>query len=182
MTIIPAFFKDQYSNYVLNKEIPGPSRNKEAVNLSMARTVGIVYMLGTHEDYRSVEKFVRFLQDKDIRVKAMGYVRDKYLTRRYLPKLTYDFFYTRDLNWYHKPGGTYVKEFLKNRYDIFMDLSSGDIFPLRYLSAKATAKLKVGRYNEKNKAIFDLLIRSEKQQKMESYIQEVKHYLSVINK
>ncbi|MBU2650630.1 MAG: hypothetical protein KKA81_06835 [Bacteroidetes bacterium] len=182
MIKIPDFIKIPIGNFYLNKDISSLERKKKVINLDSAGSVGISYFLESDEDYLEIAEFVDFLHKKGIRVKAIGYVKDKFLTNRYLPKLTYDFVYEKDLNWYGKPGGMYVREFLKNNFDVFIDLSRGDLYPLKYIAANSRAGLKVGRNIPSNRAIFDLMISQEEPFLLKPFIKEVTHYLTIINK
>jgi hypothetical protein len=181
MTGLLNMIKTVTGNYYLKRELPKGKRNKQLVNLNTAKKVGIVYQLDNDETYRLINNLVNFLQDKNIKVKALGYVKDKYLTQKYLPKMTYDFFYSKNLNWYNKPCGIYVKEFLNENFDIFIDLSLEEIYPIKYISGRTNAKLKVGRFDENNKEILDLMFGVDDKTDLEKFIGEITHYLTLIN-
>ena len=181
MTGVIDKIKNLTANYHFKKEMAGQKRQKQYVSLNNARHIGLAYYLDNDQTYSVVSSFVKSLQDKNIKVKAMGYVRDKYLTQRYLPKISFDFFYGKDLNWLDKPGGSYVKDFLHDEFDIFIDLTMEDQLPIRYISARARARFKVGRYCENNKDIFDMLIKLEEGAGIDRLINEINHYLTIIN-
>jgi hypothetical protein len=173
--------KNITARYHFKKEMAGHKRHKQFVSLATAKYVGLAYYLDNDQTYSVVSSFVKSLQDKQIKVKAMGYVRDKYMTQRYLPKMTFDFFYEKDLNWFHRPGGNYVKDFLNEEFDIFIDLTIEEQMPIQYISGKANARFKVGRYCEANKDIFDMLIKVEEGSGIDRLINEINHYLTIIN-
>ena len=178
----PIFIQNYYQNKII-KNLPLTNMpKKEVVNLNEANHIGIVYYLDDDKTYRLISDFVKNLQAKDKSVKAIGFVKDKYLTKRYLPKLSYDFFYEKDLNWYGRPHGNYVDEFVRTDFDILIDLSNGDVFPIRYLLSRARAKTKIGLFNEKNKELLDLFIKTDNYSDIKLLINQIEYYLSIINK
>ena len=179
---VPFFIQNYYRKRLIRKAPLSSSVIKQIVNLDEAMHIGIVYYLGNDKIYRNVSSFVKKLQDKKKRVYAFGFVRNKYLTQRYLPKLSYDFLYEKDLNWYSKPHGQYVDDFMKKEFDILIDLSNGNIFQLRYLMSRGTAKTKIGIFNEKNKEILDLFIKTDDISDVKQLINQIEYYLSIINK
>ncbi len=181
MTGVINKIKNLTARYNLKKEMRGQERQKQFVGLSGAKYIGISYYLEDDQTYSVVSGFVKVLQEKNIKVKAMGYVKDKYLTQRYLPKITFDFFYDKDLNWFHKPSGTYVKDFLGEEFDIYIDLTMEEVIPVKYISGKATATFKVGRYCDSHNDIFDLLIKVDNSAGVDKLINEINHYLTIIN-
>ncbi len=178
----PFFIKNYYQNRLIKKVPISGSVKKQVVNLDKAMHVGVVYYLEDDNTHRDVSSFVKRLQDKKKRVYAFAFVKNKYLTRQYLPKLSYDYFYEKDLNWYGKPHGQYVEDFIKKEFDILIDLSDGNIFPIRYLISRATAKTKIGLFNEKNKEILDLFIKTDNISDVKQLINQIEYYLSIINK
>ena len=100
MISVPEFIRKPIGKFFLTKDANKARTNRRFINLKAASSVAIVYFLTRDDDYLAVSEFVESLKKKKLRVKAMGYVRDKHLTNKYLPKLTYDFFFFIFLNWY----------------------------------------------------------------------------------
>ncbi len=181
MISVPEFIRVPIGKYFLSKDAEKARRNKRFINLKDASSLAIIYFLTNDDDYLAVSKFVESLKKRKLRIKAMGYVRDKHLTQKYLPKLTYDFFYDRDINWYGRPGGNYVKDFLEKPFDVLIDLSDGNSLPIKYIIAKSNAHFKVGRYKNENQVFFDLMIKHDDTNNLQSFIAEIEHYLTIIN-
>ena len=115
-------------------------------------------------------------------VKAFGYVNSNKYEECHIPKLQYDYFNKRDLNWYYKPQNDYVKNFLKKEYDILINLSDSKCIPLKYLVASSVARYKVGKF-EDGYEIYDLMIKlDDKENSMQKLISEIEKYLKIINK
>jgi hypothetical protein len=151
-------------------------------NLEDARTIGIMYVLNDVPDYEIVEEFVARLQKEHKEVKALGYVRNKNLISRFLPKLSYDFFSRKDITWFFKPLHTKVRDFIDRDFDILIDLNLLDFFPLKYISGLSRAKCRVGRYSDENVEFYDLMLEPRQGVSMNEYIEQIHHYLTVINR
>lgn len=178
----PVFIQNFYQKRLIAKGPDTSLSRKEVVNLSDAEKIGIVYFLENENIYREVSGFVKSLQEKKKKVQAIGLVKDKYLTQSFLPKLSYDFIYEKNLNWFGRPSGKYVDEFVRREFDILIDLSNGDSFPVRYIMSRTRAKTKIGFFNEKNKEILDLFIKTDNYSDVKQLIIQIEYYLSIINK
>ena len=151
-------------------------------NLEEARTIGILYVLNDVPDYELIEGFVTRLQKEHKEVKALGYVRNKNLISRFLPKLSYDFISRRDITWFYKPLHTKVKDFIERDFDILIDLNLQDFFPLKYISGLSRAKGRVGSFSDENMEFYDLMLETRQGVTMNEYIEQIHHYLTVINR
>ena len=56
-------------------------------------------------------------------VSALGYVNEKDKSFEHMSSLHFDFFSNQELNWYGKPRGMIIENFLKEEYDILIDLT-----------------------------------------------------------
>ena len=97
------------------------------------------------------------------------------------PKLQYDFFYQKDLNWYYKPQNYIIDNFVKKEYDILINLCDSSIIPIKYLVASSIAHFKIG-VHEENYEIYDLMISLKDDKSMEKLMHEIRHYINLINK
>ena len=167
--------------YYYRKEQTQVDRPCKMTNLEDARRIGILYTLDEVPDYDRVSEFVSQLQGKQKEVKALGFVNNKNLIQRFLPKLSYDFFSNRDLTWFYKPIHTQVKDFIEKEFDLLIDLSLHDNFPLKYISGLSKALLRVGKFSEENTAYYDLMIDMKPSMTSEDYLGQIQHYLTIIN-
>jgi hypothetical protein len=149
-------------------------------NLGDAKRIGILYTLNDVPDYERVSEFVSKLQGDHKEVKALGFVKNKNLIQRFLPKLSYDFFSNKDLTWFYKPIHTQVRDFIEKEFDLLIDLSLHDSFPLKYISGLSKAMCRVGKFSEENAEYYDLMIDLKPSMSSEDYLGQVQHYLTVI--
>jgi hypothetical protein len=168
-------------NYFLKEELLKTVRERKMTNLKEAKKIGVLYTLDDVPEYETVSEFVSLLQRDHKEVKALGFVKNKNLVSRFLPKLSYDFFSSKDINWFFKPLHSRVKDFIEKEFDILIDLSMKDSLPLKFISALSMAHCRVGRFSEANRVCYDIMIDLNKPLSLNEYILQIIHYLTVIN-
>lgn len=168
-------------NQILRKQLVNNRRMRKLVNLKDAKNIGIVYLLEDVPDYNRIESFVAGLQHDHKEVKAMGFVRNKVLINRFLPKLSYDFFSPGDMNWFFQPVSAKVKDFMAKDFDIIIDMSISGNLPLRYITALSSSHCRIGRFSEENKDCYDLMLNVDDKTSLDDYMTQVTHYLTIIN-
>ena len=174
-------FKQKVGKWVFQRELKTNKRTKEVCNLDNAQSIGILYDATSEEQIKMVKPFVSYFFDLKKYVKALGYVNSKQLSFHHTPKLQYDFFYQKDLNWYYKPQNYIIDNFVKKEYDILINLCDSSIIPIKYLVASSIAHFKIG-IHEENYEIYDLMISLKDDKSMEKLMHEIKHYINLINK
>ena len=140
--------------------------------LKLSYFLNLHLILSTKQFY--IERLFRIL-------KALGFVKNKNLVQRFLPKLSYDFFSKRDLTWFYKPIHAQVRDFIDKEFDLLIDLSMQDNFPLKYIAGLSNAMLRVGKYSEENTQYYDLMIDTSSTMTSDEYLGQIRHYLTIIN-
>lgn len=167
--------------WVLRKNLKNLQRTKRVFNLSTARKIGILFNGTREEHFNHVLEFHKFLKERGINTLVLGYVNAKDLPDKYLFKKDFYFFMKKDLNWYYRPVSEDAGKFITSNFDILIDLNMDRNFPCQFLVALSHAHLKVGRFTDKEQ-YYDLMIHIEKGKKIDYFIDQVKHYLEVINR
>ncbi len=173
--------KQKVGKWVFRRELRTNSRTKEVCNLDDAKSIGVLYDATTEEQIKMIQPFVSYFFDLKKDVKALGYVNANELSYCHVPKLQYDFFYKKDLNWYYKPQNYIIDNFIRKEYDILINLCDSNIIPIKYLVASSIAHFKIGIYQE-NYEIYDLMISLKDDKSIEKLMDEIKHYINLINK
>lgn len=173
--------RSSIGNYYFRKELEKTARSRKLTNLRVARHIGLLYELNEPEDYDVIAAFVASLQQDHKEVKALGFVRNRILENRFLPKLAFDFFSEKDLNWHYKPGNLKVTDFISTDFDLLIDLSLAENLPLRYIAGLSAAKCRIGPLEEKHKECYDLMLGVRKGATLKNHIEEITHYLTIIN-
>ena len=172
--------KHKIGQFVFLRELQNNKREKSACSLDQSHSIGILYDATSESDILKIKPFVDYFFNLKKEVKALGFVNAKELSNLHTPKLQYDFFSNKDLNWYYKPQNYIIDNFVKKEYDILINLCDSNCIPIKYLVASSIAHFKIGRY-EDNYTIYDLMIELNKDKSIDKLMQEIKHYLTLIN-
>ncbi|TVR73231.1 MAG: hypothetical protein EA408_05160 [Marinilabiliales bacterium] len=167
--------------FLLGRKLRKLRRNKQFVNLADAGSVGILFQPAATGSFDAVHEFVRRLEGEGKKVFVLGYVDDEKVPDQLLLRKSYQFFCRGDLDWYFRPKPEFVNEFIDREVDILMNLSFDDIFPLEYVHALSRARFKTGRFRENNDRT-DLSIDVRNSRNTEYLIEQITHYLHVINR
>ena len=175
-------FKHKIGQWIFHRELKLNKRKKSVSNLDDAKSIGILFEATSKEQILEVKPLVDYFFKLRKDVKAFGYVNSKKFDECHIPKLQYDFFNLKDLNWYYKPQNDYILNFVKKEYDILINLSDSNCIPLKYLVASSPVRFKVGKHEE-GYEIYDLMIKLDKKDdNMKKLISEIAKYLKVINR
>jgi len=166
--------------YHLTREQQRLDRTLRLRNLENAKKIGILYSLDDVPDYDKISQFVSELQHDHKDVRALGFVKNKSLVNRFLPKLSFDFFSVKDISWFYKPLHSKLKDFIEKEFDLLIDLSVTENFPLKYIAGLSHSFCKIGRFSEENLNYYDLMIDIKSSSTLEDYLGQVRHYLTII--
>jgi hypothetical protein len=175
--------------YLLNKGIASLSRNKKLVNIHSAGSVGILFELTDDSVYYAIQKYLQKLQEKKIKVKALGFASHKQVTNKFLPVLSFDFFDSKQLNWFYIPKASCVQDFTENDFDICINIASENVFPLKYIAGISKSRLKVGAYGkempgQKHKelaSIYDIMLLADDNHDQIVFLDQIHEYLTILN-
>lgn len=149
---------------LLQRKIRNIKRFPLVCNIKEAKSVGIIYNATNSVSFEIIKDFTKTLAQKKIEVSSLGYVESKKLIDHYLYRKGFDFFTKSNLNWYNRPVTDTVDEFIKKPFDILINLSLEEYYPIQYVLALSNSLFKVGKYFvEPN--YMDLMIDVEKEKK-----------------
>jgi len=171
-----------FLNRAIRKALRLRNRKVQIFNLDQAKSIGVVYDASTENDYSRAAGLIRHLNAQGKTVKSIGLVKHKERPH-YLPtKLSYDFITLKEINWYGKPNGQFVNDFIDYPFDILINLDLPLNDSLRYVIHLSNAKFKIGLYNEDYKDIYDFMLEGIEPNKVSLFIKELLHYLEIFNK
>ena len=171
--------KHRYGIWKLKRSNIETKRAHQVFNLDEAKRVTILFDGTEAEDVLLVKRFVSELSKGKEVVSALGYVNVEDRSFEHMSSLHFDYFSNQELNWYGKPQGMVVENFLKEDYDILIDLSLKEHYPLTYMTVASPAKFKVGRYRA-DIDVYDLMINHKQKPDLKGLIHELNHYLRLI--
>lgn len=182
-------FRVNAGNYFLHKGIASLHRIRKLVSINSAASVGILFELTDESVYYSVQKYLQKLQEKKIRVKALGFASNKLLATHFLPVLSFDFFIPRQLNFFFIPKAPCIQAFVETDFDICINIASENVFPLKYVAGMSKARLKVGAYKkdmpgkkyDELSEIYDIMLLSEENHDQINFLDNIHEYLTILN-
>jgi hypothetical protein len=165
--------KAYMGNRAIGAYLHDAKRELRSCNIYKAETIGILFN-ATHEvSFEIVKEMVKKLSSKENDIEVLGYVDSKQMIDHYLYRKGFEFFTRNQLNWYYKPMAEIVEKFIKKPFDLLIDLSLDNPFPIRYIVSCSAAKFKAGRYLH-SEDYLDFMIDIEKEKKTMS---DIRHEL-----
>ena len=175
--------RQNIGKYFLQKEIEGKSRMVIAKNFDDIQKIGIVFNVADEDDFKRIKKYISFFREEGVKkVIAIGYYDRKISPHYLLPTLELNFLNKKDLNWYFLPQSHEVNTFINSDFDVLIDLLQGECFPMKFVLAKTKSRMKIGRFSEENKDLYDLMIDADESKDMDYFMEQVNHYLRVLNR
>jgi len=164
----------------LSKSLRTVKRNKFVHNLVTARKIAIIGVVNNTRDFDDILSLQKFLYDNNMQVEVLGYFPGKEIPQQLLLRKGINIFNKNEVNWYGKPLLPFVYHFCKEEYDILIDLSMIELFPIRWIAAHSRSKFKVGSLSYTGNP-YDLIINVDNQKSISYLSEQVVHYLNLLN-
>jgi hypothetical protein len=169
----------KFGRFILEKRIARLERNANFKNLSQSKSIGVIFN-ATHQDtYETARKYIATLQKRGLNVKALGFVDSKQVLDFYQKSVHFDYFSRKNLNWYGKPNNPNTDEFILSKFDILIDLSIIEDFPIQYVVGLSKADFKVGCVKD-SRNFYDFMIELGEKKDLKYFIDQLNHYFEMI--
>jgi hypothetical protein len=167
---------------ILRNKVSRMKRARFRGNIFSAKKVAILWDASNTDQFQVLSQFHQKMLERNIDLNILGYypgkeIPDKITAIRYLVCLK-----QQDINFMYRPVSGEASKFINTPYDILIDANFKNLFPLEYISTLSTAGLKVGIFNcgyDQNP--FDIMIDINKNPDLNNYLDQVVHYLEMIN-
>jgi hypothetical protein len=166
-------------NSILKRKLRHYRRIKSLFNFETSKLVGVVFKTDTQGDFEIVKKFLHFLTEQNNKVVALCFVDYKKVPDYYFLRKGFNFFSRNDLNFFFLPQTQFIEDFIQKPFDMLIDLSIDNNFPLYYISSLSAAKFKIGKLQQGHNC-FDVMIDTNKDNTVQSLIEQIKHYVPVL--
>jgi hypothetical protein len=153
--------KTKIGSRILEKKLKNRQRSIVVCNIQHAQKIGIIYNATEFVSFEIIKDLTKKLSQHS-EVSILGYVNSKKLIDHYLYRKGFDFFSRNDLNWYYRPVSEVTESFIRKNFDILIDLSLENYYPIQYIVALSPATFKAGRFSREEKYL-DLMIDMEKE-------------------
>jgi hypothetical protein len=150
----------------LHSQLAVLKRQMKACNLEEARHIGIVYDATEPASFEVIRDLGKLLSGKAEKVDILGFVNSKKLDDQYLYRKGLDIISLNDLNWFHKPISPVAEKFIKEPYDLLLNLSLNDYFPILYIVTLSSAAFKAGRFTPSDESLDFMIDIEQEKEKM----------------
>ncbi len=142
-------------NKSLRRVLAGQKRQRQAHNMTSAKTVGILFDATTEKTRREIMDYAQELTDKGKRVRLFGYFKSKQPPEGH----TFQFFFQKETSWTGVPKSEKADNFVREKFDLLIYLDPEECRPLEWVAAASQAAMKVGFATDRPND-FDLLLET----------------------
>ncbi|HVN59490.1 MAG TPA: hypothetical protein VMT63_14415 [Bacteroidales bacterium] len=167
---------------VLKNKSSRIKRTRFKGNILTAKKIGLLWDASDPDEFQVLSHFHQLMQERNIDLEIMGYypgkaIPDRITAIRYLVCLK-----NEDLNWTYRPVSREAVRFISTPFDILIDANFRNQFPLEYMSTLSVAGLKAGLYSKSDdQSHYDIMIDTGGDKDLNKYLDQVVHYLELIN-
>jgi hypothetical protein len=167
---------------ILRNKMAGTKRKKHFSNINEVTKIGIVWDATKTDEFACLSRFFQKMHEKKTDVKILGYYSGKNLPNQYTAIRYLSVIKNDELNFFYHPVSRETIAFINNRFDILIDLNFKKLLPLQYISSLSNAGLKIGLFEpETGSTPFDMMMELKNPVNIEEYLNQVVHYLGMIN-
>jgi hypothetical protein len=167
---------------ILRNKMAGTKRKKHYSNITEVKKIGIVWDASRIDDFTCLSRFYQKMHENKTDVKILGYFSGKNLPNQLTAVRYLSIIKKEELNIFYHPVSTDTNVFVNNRFDVLIDLNFNKLLPLQYISSLSNAGFKVGLFESGTRNTpFDLMMDLKSPVNVEDYLNQVVHYLEMIN-
>ena len=164
---------------LLRKRSASIVRHKMLHDFASAKYVGVVCSPQDEVSTSHLKDFLSHLTQKGIQYSVFGYFDGNDIPENFLYWKGLDFITRKDLNFFSIPKNQIVDRFIREPFDMLINCTVTQYFPVEYISQLSVAKCKVGMMREGD-SCYDLMIDIHKNCTIEYFLKNLEKYLSNI--
>lgn len=170
-----------WANALLRRRIKKTFRNKKFNSLRNAHKIGIVWDGSYTSDFKHITNLHQKMLANNIQVDIVCYYPGKILPDEYTALRYLSCFKKSDLGFFFTPDKDYIRDFISTPYEILIDINFRNQFPLLYITALSKAEFKIGAGQTIDQSNLDMTIEIPEKENIGFYLEQVEHYLNMIN-
>ena len=167
------------ANMLLRKKSVKVKRQKVLYDFASAKYIGVLCSPQDEKSTEHIKDFLYHLTQKGIHYSVFGYFDGKDIPENFLYWKGMDFITRKDLNIFYIPKNPIVEKFIHEPFDMLINCSVTQYFPMEYIAQLSVAKCKVGVMCE-GESCYDLMIDIQKNRTIEYFLKNLEKYLSNI--
>lgn len=148
--IIGFIFKDRLKNHLKKLQ-----RQRRFVNYNNAQSIFLLFESDFAEKNVEVRRIIQKLTADGKKVTAWGYTDKKLTSTPILPD--FRIINKKEIDFSQRPHESVLSELAENKFDVMIDLTEKEIFPLQYIALYVTADFKTGIKRNHSK-IYDFMM------------------------
>ena len=156
------------------------NRRRRVVDYASAGKVALLFGFDREEDPRTAAALVKQLKDDGKEINALGFVNAAQVPEEVSVSEHTQLCCKKDFSWLLKPKRGFLKEFANREYDILIDLSSQQAYPMKFMAARSGAHFKTGAAHPDTNDVFDLIMQVEEDCPAAELARHIIHYLKII--
>jgi hypothetical protein len=151
-------------------------------NFQLVKNIGIVWDASKTAEFPSLSRFHQKMHERNIEVSVLGYFPGNELPDQYTAIMYLTCIRKNELSYNYHPVSKDAVTFINKRFDVLLDINFAKLFPLQCITSLSKAGFKVGLAESgTSDSVFDLMIEVSKPLDVETYLNQVMHYLAMIN-
>ncbi|HDR67576.1 MAG TPA: hypothetical protein ENN61_00845 [Bacteroidaceae bacterium] len=165
---------------ILKRQKKRIERQTQVHNFKTAKSAYIIFDASSEGSFAVIKDFRKFLVSQNITCSSIGFVNRKEVPSQLLFWENFDYITKKEINWYNKPGGEIAEAFYKAVPDILFDLTFEPPLEVQFLVQLSKASFKIGRFTE-DENDYDLMINTADKYDLKYYVDQIKHYVDMLN-
>jgi len=167
---------------MLNSKLSKDTRKPHYTGFYYIRTIGIVWDASKPEELNLLARFTQKMTDLGKQVRIIGYYPGKLLPDQFIANRIITCLKKTEIDFFYRPDTPESNSFIKEKFDVLIDINFNKQFVLEYITALSQASLKVGLSgSDPASTPFDLMISVTNPESIEKYLEQVLYYLEMIN-
>jgi len=167
-------------NWALKQVIRQSNHEPEPISFKEAVKIGILFYIKTEEEMNPISKFIEFLHLNKKAVYIFGATSGFPVPKSKITNLNFIQLKEDELKWNGVPDSYRIKTFLENEFDIMIDFSQEEYFPLKYMLWASKAKIKVGKYDLKTANQYHFMIDTWQKPDIFNFTEQIGTYLTAL--
>lgn len=148
--------KLNFLNIRTNNQIKKNKSLRSSIPYKQALTVGVLFTVEDKKKHDDIKEFIHKLEQDGKKVQVLEYLpvkKDNY-------EFMFDFFTIKDISFWGKIESEKTLKFSDTPFDYLFCMDTERNPMVLYLLARSKAKCRVGRFQDKEKSFFELMIDS----------------------
>lgn len=167
---------------LLERKLRKTKREPRCTSFDNVKSVAIVWDASRPEEFSVISKFFHILTEQGKKVIIFGYYPGKSLPNTLIANRMITCLKRTEVDFLYRPVTPEADKFVKERFDVLIDINFRKQFTLEYITALSLASLKVGLAgSDPVSSPFDLMISLKNTESVENFLGHVLYYLGKIN-